>query len=368
MKRVIRSVTALLVIALAVGVAAEATPVSAADYPSFSCAVGSGHLSTPTPSKSVAQGQSAVYTIDIERIGCPDAITLSAADYLPPGGTATFSENPTTADSVTLTITTSNSWSSLTPVGGYGAHIYVSTGYNFPGTIHLGLDLTVTASIAPIAKTPTSALTGGTITSTTAKVKIGWGAVDPDGIKSYTVQRQVNGGAWTTVALSSPTQTSITSSHTFNATYRYRLSATDRLGHRGSIAYGRPFKITLVQQTTRAVSSPWSWTTQSTSSASGGSLKYQPYSGSDFTYTFSAASVAWVSVTGPTRSNSVEILVDGVSVRSNLSLRASATTYRKIVFAKNFGSNARRSLYVLNLGQTGHSRLDIDAFVLLSFS
>ena len=234
---------------------------------------------------------------------------------------------------MTLTITTSRTWPAITPVGAYGAQIRLSTGANYPD-VYFAVDLTVTASSTPIAKTPTSSLALGTISSTAARVKTAWGAIDPDGIKSYTVQRQVNGGAWSTVALASPTQTSVTTSLTFNALYRYRVRATDRLGHTGSYTYGRAFKIRLIQQTTTAVKSDWHWTTQSTSSA--------------------------------TRSNSLEIRVDGVSVKSNYSLRATSTTYRKVVFAKTSTSNAKRSLYVINLGQIGHSRLDIDAFVLLT--
>jgi len=365
MVRFFRLVVAILIASVLAGSGPASARVAATDYPYFSCPTGSGHLTSPDASQSVTQGATAVFTIYTNRVGCTDPITFSADGLLPPGGNATFSENPTTADSVTLTITTSRTWPAITPVGAYGAQIRLSTGANYPD-VYFAVDLTVTASSTPIAKTPTSSLALGTISSTAARVKTAWGAIDPDGIKSYTVQRQVNGGAWSTVALASPTQTSVTTSLTFNALYRYRVRATDRLGHTGSYTYGRAFKIRLIQQTTTAVKSDWHWTTQSTSSASGGSLKYQPYSGSDFTYTYSAAGVAWVSVTGPTRSNSLEIRVDGVSIKSNYSLRATSTTYRKVVFAKTSTSNAKRSLYVINLGQIGHSRLDIDAFVLLT--
>jgi hypothetical protein len=357
-------------LALSVGLVAAvvgfAAPARATDYPWFSCAEGSGHLSTPTPVLSVAQGQTAVFTIDIERVGCPDAITFSAADYLPPASTTTFSENPTNADSITLAITTSKTWPTITPVGNYGAHIYVSTGHN-TFDVYLGFELTVTASATPIAKTPTPTLGAGIVGSSTVNVRTSWSAIDPDGIRSYTVQRQVNAGSWSTVVLSSLTQTAITQALTFGATYRYRVRAIDRLGHVGSYTYGRPFKVRLVQQTSSAITSPWSFRTVYTSYASGGSLKYNPYSGSDFTYTFSSASVAWVSVRGPTRSDHVEFYVNGAEVRAPLSLYASTTQYRRIVFARNFGANGTRALYVHNLGFQGHTRLDIDAFVLLTF-
>jgi hypothetical protein len=357
-------------VALSAGLVSAAVgfpaPARATDYPWFACAEGSGHLSTPTPALSVAQGQTAIFTIEIERVGCPEAITFSAADYLPPASTSTFSENPTSAASITLTITTSKTWPGIMPVGNYGAHIYLSTGHNY-NDIYLGFELTVTASATPITRTPTPTLGTGIVGSSTVNVRTSWSAIDPDGIRSYTVHRRVNAGSWSTVTLSSSTQTTISQPLTFGATYRYRVRAIDRLGHVGSFTYGRAFKVKLVQQTSSAITSPWSFRTVYTSYASGGSLKYNPYSGLDFTYKFNSASVAWVSVRGPTRSNHVEFYVNRAEVGAPLSLYASTTQYRRIVFARNFGANGTRALYVHNLGFQGHSRLDIDAFVLLTF-
>jgi hypothetical protein len=102
-----------------------------------------------------------------------------------------------------------------------------------------------------------------------------------------------------------------------------------------------------------------------TSAASGGSLKYQPYSGSDFTYTFTGASVAWISAKGPTRSNVTDIFMNGLPVKYDLDLTSSSTKYRRIVFTRNYASNANRTLYVRGAGRIGHSRLDIDGFVVL---
>jgi len=363
-----RSPRLTLAVALATVLVAGIAPVVRAvdnGFPYFACAIGSGHLSTPTPVQTVAQGRSAVFTIDIERIGCDDSITFEVdPGSLPAGTTATFSENPSTAASITLTLTTSVT----TPVGPGGAHIYLDTGHNWRADIYLGVDLDIVASPTPVSSGPTPGLVSGTLGTSSAPVRITWGAVDPDGIRSYTLQRQRSGGAWSTVKLGSATSRSITQSLSFGVTYRYRVRATDRLGHVGAFAYGRSFTLTLAQQTTSKLSSSWIWTTMRTSHASGGSYRTQPYSGSDFTYTFSAAGVAWVTVKGPTRSDSTEVFVDGVNARSNMSLTASTTQYRKITFARNFGGNGSHSLWVANLGRIGHSRLDVDAFVLLRYS
>ena len=350
---------------LIVGVFGAAAPAVAADFPYFACAVGSGHLSSPASTLAIAQGSTAVFTIDIERTGCPEPVTFSA-ESLPPGMPVTFSENPTTADSITMSFKTSATAPGQTPVGTYGFHINVATGHN-PYDVYLGLDLNVTASPNPIATTPTPGLTTGKIGSTTTPVRTSWKGIDPDGVRSFSLQRQTNGGAWHGVKLTSATATGITESLTFNSTYRYRVRATDRLGHTGAFAYGPIFKVRLIQQNSVALTSPWHYTTVRTSAASGGSLKYQRYAGADFTYTFTARGVAWVSVKGPTRANVVDVLMDGLTAKSGMSLYAASTQYRRIVYAKNFSSTARHAMYVRDGGRAGHQRLDIDAFVLLTY-
>ncbi len=362
-----RRLAALAVALALVGLFGFAAPVGAddPDYPWFSCAEGQAHLTSPGRVLSVAQGGTAVMTIDIERVGCPDEIMFSA-DSAPAGMVATFSESPTTADSVTLSFKTSATAGSVTPVGTYGFYIHPSTGHNPYGTYY-AFDVTVTPSPQPIATTPLPTLVSGTVGSTTTRVRTSWTGIDPDGIRSFRVQRQANGGSWHTVTLSSVAATSITESLTFGSTYRYRVAATDKLGHTGANAYGPTFRVRIIQQTSSALTSPWTWTTQKTSSASGGSLKYQPYSGAEFTYSFTASSVAFVSVKGPTRANNVNFSIDDVVVRSDVSLNASKTTYRQIVFARNFGVKATHRLYVRDLGRVGHSRLDIDAFLLLDY-
>lgn len=343
---------------LAVGAAGTTIP---AEGPWFACASGSGQLTTPSGEVSVAQGGTVSIPIDIVRVGCPDEIGLSLYDVAPPGSVVTLTPASTTGSSVTLTVTPT----AATPVTAYLLQIAVSTGHSYPGP-YLGITLTVDPSITPIMTAPTAALrAGATIGSSTVPVRIAWAATDPDGIRSFTVQRQKNGGSWVTLRLSSSAARSITQSLEFGATYRYRARATDRVGHRSGWAYGRTFKPKLVQQTTSALSSNWSWQTRYASGASGGSFKSLPYSGADFTLRRTWASVGWVAVRGPTRSDEVAVWVDGVLRTSTLRLTSGSVAYRRIVFVSNAGSNAVRTLEALNMGTQGTTRMDIDAFVLL---
>jgi hypothetical protein len=366
LSRRLSALAAAVTISLVASVAAL-SPVRAADPTWFSCGQGSGYLSSANDGQTVAQGQSAVFTIDIHRVGCPDPIDFFVDAAAPTGMTMTFGQAPTTADSITLTVTTSNKAPVVTPPGLYGLPIQVVTGHSFPG-IYLVLGFTVTPSVAPVEVAPVSRLrVGTTIGPTTVPVRTSWAASDPDGIARYVVARQVNGGAWSTVTLASPTSASVTQSLRFGWTYRYRVRAVDRLGHSSAYVYGRPFRPSIVQQTSRAITSAWPWRTAWTSAASGGSLKYQPSSGADFTFTSSAASVGWVTVRGPTRTDSFAVWVDGKLKASDLRLTSPTTLYRRIGYVAEFWANGRHSITFESFGHIGRSRMDIDAFVLLTF-
>jgi hypothetical protein len=346
---------------------AGSSPVRAADPIWFSCGAGTGYLSSANDGQTVAQGQSAVFTIDIHRVGCPDPIDLFVDAAMPMGTTATFSSTPTTGDTITLTVTTSNRTPVVTPPGGYGLPLQVLTGHSYP-QIYLVLQFTVTPSIAPVVVAPVSRLRAGTtIGATTVPVRTSWSATDPDGIARYVVGRQVNGGPWVTVSLASTTSTSVTQSLRYGWTYRYRVRAVDRRGHSSPYVYGRAFRPSIVQQTSRAITSAWPWKTAYTSAASGGSLKYQPAFGAEFTFTSTAASVGWVTVRGPTRTDSFAVWVDGRLKASDQSLRSATTLYRRIGYVVEFGANGRHSVTFESFGRIGHSRMDIDAFVLLAF-
>ena len=171
--------------------------------------------------------------------------------------------------------------------------------------------------------------------------------------------------AWSKVTLAKATSTSVSQSLAFGKTYRYRVRGVDKLGHVGAWSYGKPFVARLVQPGSRSIKSAWQWTKQSTSKASGGSLKYQRYSGADFTFTFTGTSVGWVAVKGPTRVDNAYVLVDGAYIGHDLNLHARTTSYRRIVLARNLGVDGRHTLYVHDVGRVGHSRIDIDAMVVL---
>jgi hypothetical protein len=74
--------------------------------------------------------------------------------------------------------------------------------------------------------------------------------------------------------------------------------------------------------------------------------------------------MAWVAAKGPSR-GSATVFVDGVYIRT-VSLYAKSGQSRAVVFAINWGTNAAHKVEIVNAGTTGHSRVDVDAFLRLN--
>jgi len=97
--------------------------------------------------------------------------------------------------------------------------------------------------------------------------------------------------------------------------------------------------------------------------ASRGGLAYSTASGASASVTFNGYAVSWVAYRGPTR-GSAEIYLDGAYIKT-ISLNASTSQPRKLVFAKRWSRNGTHTLKIVNLASAGHPRVDVDAFVRL---
>jgi hypothetical protein len=248
-----------------------------------------------------------------------------------------------------------------------GSYPLTITGVSNGLTRTAKVTLVVTDGIAPTVIGPRSRLYALTTTGyTTTPVRTSWSATDPSGIAGYTLERLIAGGSWTAQSLPSPTTTSITQSLTFGYTYRYVVKATDGAGNTSGWDYGPYFEPLLTQQSSAAVWYSGTWTTVSSSYASGGSLKYATSYGASATYSFSGASVSWVAYRGPNR-GSAYVYVDGV-YKATISLYAASYYSKQIVFAYNWTSNGSHTIKIVCLGTAGHPRVDVDAFVRLYLS
>lgn len=349
------------------------------------------------PTVSIKQGATASMGVSVARSYVDSAIGLSVSG-LPAGTAATFTPAPigvggtggfltivTTLNGSTPTgqfpaaatdpatgTTSGGPTAGPTPVGRYTLTIH-SAGTAPAGAGGAEIDhtmtvtLTVIDGIAPVASGPTSRLYSGTTVSTTATpVWTTWSASDPSGIRAYTVQRQVDGGSWSTVTLPSATSTGITQLETFGHRYRYRVLATDGAGNVGPWSYGPTMTPTLFQQTSSAFSYGASWYTAWSTSYLGGSERYTRARGATATFKVWGSSFAWVGYKGPNRGYAA-IYVDG-AYRGTVNLYASSYQARRVIWTTTFASNGSHAIRIVNLATSGHPRIDLDAGVRLVFS
>ena len=309
---------------------------------------------------SVKQGASTTFDVSINRtfFTLPVALTVTG---LPAGATATLDPSLATGSSAKLTITTSNA-GTVTPTGTYSIKV---TGGSNGLSRSTTLSLVVTDGIAPLAKAPLSKLYAiSTLGSTSSPVKSSWSATDEKGVKGYTLQRQVDGGTWTSVDLASLTDVSIAQSLTLGSSYQYRVRANDAAGNQSAWAYGAAFSGARTQQTSTSVKYSGTWGNGASTTYSGGTSKYTKSKGASASFTFTGSSVAWVTSKGSSR-GSADVYIDGV-FKATVSLYSSTYKAQQLVYAFNWSSNGTHTIKIVNKATSGHPRIDIDAFIKLA--
>ena len=317
----------------------------------------------PTPAThTVKQGAASTSSIAIRRTNFSDPITLEVSG-LPDGFSATFGDNPTLEASETLLIT-----APADPAAAQlGTYPLTVTGTGRGITSTLAVSLVVVDGIAPTVSAPFTAIQSKAVLGSAGiPVKVSWTASDPSGVASVGLQRSLNGGAWAGVRLASAGATSSAQTLAIGSASRQRSRATDRLANTSAWQTGPTVRTMLTQQSATSIAYTGTWRTASSSSASGGSVRYATGAGASATYRFTGSSVGWVAARGPGR-GSARVYVDGVYA-ATINLAASTGQSRSIVFARNWRVNAPHTLRIVVVGTAGHPRVDVDAFVRLSVS
>jgi hypothetical protein len=220
--------------------------------------------------------------------------------------------------------------------------------------------------LPPIAAAPSSVLrSSAKMTTSAVPIRLSWTASDTggSGVGTYDVARSVDGGAYTTIAtrlLSTTYDTTGSRTHT----YRFEVRARDWAGNVGPWKPASTYRVNVSQQTSPAVTWGGTWTTSTSDAYSGGSLRYAVANGPWASYTFTGRSVGFVTSKGPNR-GSVKIYVDGSYV-GTVGLYASTLTLGYVAWQRTWTSSAKHTIKVVAVANSGHPRVDVDAFEVLS--
>jgi subtilisin family serine protease len=220
--------------------------------------------------------------------------------------------------------------------------------------------------VAPAAKRPTSVafVVGSTMSSTTAKVTVGWPSATDDrtGIGAYGLQLRAGAGPWSTV-VSATAGRSTQQTLRLSMGYGLRVRARDGAGNWG--AWSATTSVTPVryEETSTRVTWHGTWHRFVTSSSSGGTSRYTTSAGASVTFGFTGRAFAIVAPKGSSR-GSARLYVDGVYV-STVDLHRASWTPRIVVAARSWSSSAAHTVRLVALGTHGHPRVDIDAFLVM---
>jgi hypothetical protein len=217
----------------------------------------------------------------------------------------------------------------------------------------------------PVATAPTRSLSVSRTGSSTTPVRVAWSATDDSGgVAGYEVQRSVDGGAFSAVALSSATSAGVTEQLAPSHSYRYQVRARDAAGNVSGWATASSFYLRARSEASTSIAYTGTWTTQALSGAVGGYVKYRSAAGGRATFTFTGTDVAWVSTRGADRGKA-EVWLDGALV-TTVDLYRSSTSTRETVFAR--GGLAPAVTHTLEIRVTGTrngsstgTRVDLDA-------
>jgi len=230
------------------------------------------------------------------------------------------------------------------------------------GTTSSGLMWLIGPYAPPLVTAPTEQLyAGATLGASTVPIRARWSATDATGISSYGLRVQVNGGLWSTVSLPTAKSTSLVSFLTPGTAYRHRVRATNGAGAVSAYAYGPTIRPWRFQESAAGIAYLGTWSSATSTSYSGGAVRYSTALDASATYTFTGSSFAWVAERGTTR-GSAAVYLDGV-YQLTVNLYSSTFQPRILVFAANWSTNGTHTIRIRNLGTVGHSRVDLDAVV-----
>ena len=314
---------------------------------------------TSTPTASVSIDGAAAYTNSTTA-----HLGVSASNPLA-GDPITNMRFSTDGVTYGLWTTYSSSASVTLPAGDGAKHVYVEV-ENAAGTISPAAADTIVLDQTPptVTRAPTPSIRLVSLSPAGAGITVAWTATDAtSGVKSYTLQEQVNGGSWVSVSLPNPSANSVNLTLATGSSYKFRVSARDKAGNASAYSAGVGFTLTLVQENNSAVSYSPGWTRQLLSGSSGGSVDFTSKAAATATLSFKGKQVAWVSTLGTTR-GAASVSVDGGSP-TTVTTHAATTTTKDVVFTATMAPGTHK-LVVTNNATSGSPRIDVDAFVVIS--
>jgi subtilisin family serine protease len=178
----------------------------------------------------------------------------------------------------------------------------------------------------------------------------------------YALAQQIGSGAFSTVgAVNGTTTRSVGVGQSTTTTRRFRVTATDGIGQNPAVATGATFRTWGHSEAAgTGITYAGSWATISNTSFWGGKARYASSTSASVTWTVTAKELAWTALKSPAQ-GSAKVYVDGKLV-ATISLHSTSTSYRQVVFAKQFTTAGSHRL---TIKPAGNGRVTLDGFLAL---
>jgi hypothetical protein len=215
----------------------------------------------------------------------------------------------------------------------------------------------------PTTTAPRQRIGGGT-PGTTVPVTLEWSGSDVGwGIERFRLERSIDGGAWTKVALSKPRAKTIVQDLVPGHSYRYRVRATDEAGNLGAWEIGPRFRPRLIGDASASIAYGSTWLGEIDATAIDGDLHTADVAGSKVAFEFTGRDLAWIAETGPGKGRAT-VYIDGDLV-ATVDLHAADDHARRIVFRKHWSTAEAHRFRIVAEGTVGQPTVTLDAFAVL---
>ena len=183
------------------------------------------------------------------------------------------------------------------------------------------------------------------VTSLRIPVDARWTGPPGEPIAGYRLQRRVDGGAWTNVALANPTKPRAVLTLDSWRVYGFRVAAKDSAGRLGAWSPESRIRARQAIQTEEKADYSGTWTRKAASSHLEGATRVTAEAGASAQFSVSDRGVAWVATKGPGRGRA-SVHVDGVQV-ATVNLSETTVRNRRVVWTRAWPDAAERTVKIL---------------------
>jgi hypothetical protein len=220
--------------------------------------------------------------------------------------------------------------------------------------------------VAPEAATPIDAgfVVNTILNKTSASGRVSWPTATDDltGISAYGALVRVDSASWVT-QVTATTKRTTDRTFTVGRDYTFRVRARDGAGNWGAYVVSPVVTPYLYQETSSHAKFTASWTSATSSGASGGKTRSSRAAGATATITFTGRAFALVAPKGPTRGQA-KLYIDGIYVKT-IDLHRTSFLARVLVATKTWSGSAKHTIKLVVVGGGSHPRFDVDGFLVM---